>query len=181
MIQNTVFILSLALMGVVLMCFLYVAMLASSEGPAYPKIQARAYGYRSLLFWILLVVSVITTIITTQDLPYAATRNDLVGVNKQIDVTGGQWYWQLSDSQANVGETVVFNVSSADVTHGLGVYDDKMRLIGQTQAMPGYSNALKLTFKNPGRYKLLCLEYCGLAHHAMVSNFEVIDQTANKN
>jgi len=116
MIQNTVFILSLILMGVVLACFLYVALFASSEGSTYSRIQARAYNYRSLLFWILLVVSVITTIITTQDLPYAASRNSLANVDKQIDVTGGQWYWQLSDSVAKVGDTVVFNVNSVDVT-----------------------------------------------------------------
>ena len=71
---------------------------------------------------------------------------------------------------------MVFNVRAGDVTHGLGVYDPQMRLIGQTQAMPGYENSLKLTLSEPGTYKLLCMEYCGLAHHAMTSDFTVTAQ-----
>ncbi len=181
MIQNAVFIISLTLMGSVLAFFSFVAIYASTEASAYSKIQERAYSIRTKLFWVLVVVSVIAIIITTLDLPYAATRGDLIGVDKQIDVTGGQWYWKLSDNKANIGETIVFNVTSADVNHGLGVYDDEMRLIGQTQAMPGYSNALKLSFQKSGQYKLVCLEYCGIAHHAMISNFEVVDQNSKNN
>lgn len=173
MIQNTVFILTIALMGIVLAAFLFVALNASKDGGDYSPIQARAYSIRAKFFWVLVVGSVLITAITTLDLPYAATRGSLAGVDKQIDVTGRQWYWELSDSSAKTGDTVVFNVSAADVTHGLGVYDEEMRLIGQTQAMPGYSNSLKLTFEKPGTYKLLCMEYCGLAHHAMVSEFKV--------
>ncbi len=180
MIQNTVFILTLVLMGLVLAAFLFVALNATSNGGQYQPIQEKAYRFRSKMFWLLLITSLLAIVITTQDLPYSSTRGDLTGVDRQIDVTGGQWYWQLSDSNATVGETVVFNVSAIDVTHGLGVYDENMRLIGQTQAMPGYSNALKLTFKKKGQYKLLCLEYCGLAHHAMVSNFEVKEANQNQ-
>jgi cytochrome c oxidase subunit 2 len=50
-----------------------------------------------------------------------------------------------------------------------------MRLVGQTQAMPGYTNSIKITFKESGIYKLLCMEYCGLAHHAMITDFTVVD------
>ncbi len=70
----------------------------------------------------------------------------------------------------------MFNVSAADVTHGLGVYDENLRLLGQTQAMPGYENSLKITFDQPGKYKLMCMEYCGLVHHAMISDFTVAGQ-----
>ena len=81
----------------------------------------------------------------------------------------------MSESQAKVGENVVFNVTAIDVTHGLGIYDPDMRLITQTQAMPGYTNSLAVTFDAPGTYKLLCMEYCGLAHHGMVSEFTVTE------
>lgn len=175
MIQDIVFTVSLILMGVVAASFLYVAYNSRFLISDYSKVQEKAYRIRSRLFWVLLFSSLLLTAVTLQDLPYASTRGDLEGVSKQIDVSGGQWYWQLSDSQAKKGETVVFNVSAVDVNHGLGVYDNEMRLLGQTQAMPGYSNALKLTFDKPGKYQLLCLEYCGLAHHAMVSNFEVTE------
>jgi len=35
--------------------------------------------------------------------------------------------------------------------------------------MPGMEAATTLvhTFKEPGEYKIRCLEYCGIVHHAM--------------
>ena len=68
---------------------------------------------------------------------------------------------------------MIFNVTSGDVNHGLGVYDPSMRMVGQAQAMPGYVNRLAVTLDRPGTYKLLCMEYCGLVHHAMVSELTV--------
>ncbi|MGS2724157.1 hypothetical protein ACVBEJ_10465 [Porticoccus sp. GXU_MW_L64] len=176
MIQETVLVLSLVLMAVVLGGFVFVALNASKDGGDYQPIQKRAYGVRRKLFWLLLVAGIPITVATTVDLPFAATRGDVADADRQIEVVGYQWYWQLSGSSAEVGETVVFNVAAADVSHGLGVYDKHMRLIGQTQAMPGYTNSLKLTFEQPGTYKLMCLEYCGLAHHAMVSDFIVTEK-----
>jgi len=46
--------------------------------------------------------------------------------------------------------------------------------VAQTQAMPGYTNVLRHTFKDPGNYKILCLEYCGLVHHGMMSELTVV-------
>jgi len=39
--------------------------------------------------------------------------------------------------------------------------------------MPGYVNRLGYTFTETGEYEVLCLEYCGLAHHAMVAKIIV--------
>lgn len=176
MIHDTVLVITLVLMAIVFSAFAYVALHAAGEAHDYPPIQDKSYGIRSLFFWFLVIAGVIITVITTMDLPFAATRGDRSGVTQEISVEGKQWYWQLSSTTAAVGETVVFNVRAGDVTHGLGVYDPQMRLIGQTQAMPGYENSLKLTLSEPGTYKLLCMEYCGLAHHAMTSDFTVTAQ-----
>jgi len=173
MIQDTVFIITLALMGLIVAVFVFVAINAGKEAAEYSSIQTRAYSLRTKLFWALLIAGVLITVVTTQDLPFAATRGHTEDVTKYIDVSGHQWYWKLSDSSAKVGDTVVFKVTAADVTHGFGVYDEQLRLLGQTQAMPGYENALKITFEQPGQYKLMCMEYCGLAHHGMVSDFTV--------
>ena len=173
MIHDTVFVTTIILMGVVLAVFAYVAISASREEVEYATVQSRSYALRSKFFWTLTITGVVITVITTLDLPFAATRGQLSGVDRSIDIGGGQWYWQLSETSAKAGETVVFNVSALDVTHGLGIYDPQLRLIGQTQAMPGYTNALKVTFDQPGTYKLMCMEYCGVAHHAMVSEFTV--------
>jgi cytochrome c oxidase subunit 2 len=40
--------------------------------------------------------------------------------------------------------------------------------------MPGYINQVRYTFTKPGRYRVLCLEYCGLVHHDMTANLRVV-------
>ena len=34
-------------------------------------------------------------------------------------------------------------------------------------------NRLHHVFERPGRYRVLCLEYCGLVHHDMLAEFTV--------
>ena len=66
-----------------------------------------------------------------------------------------------------------FHVTSKDVNHGFALYDPDMRIVAQTQAMPGYTNVLRYTFNEPGVYRVLCLEYCGVAHHEMTAEIKV--------
>lgn len=171
--QESITLLSLALMASLIGVFIYVATKASQETVEYPAMQTKAYRIRRNFFFLLLLAGAPITLLTTLDLPFAATRGNLSNVDRVIDVEGRQWFWQMSDNEAKVGETVVFRVTTADVNHGLGIYDENMRILGQTQAMPGYTNSLKMKFDKPGTYKLLCMEYCGLAHHAMVSELVV--------
>ena len=175
MIQSTVLLITIVLMAVVTLGFAYVGINASKPAVDYPPLQAKAYGIRSALFWVLLIAGGIITVITTLDLPYAATRGDISGDSLQVDVEGSQWYWKLSQHQAAAGQSVVFNVTATDVNHGLALYDPQMNVLSQTQAMPGYTNSLELTLEQPGKYQLMCMEYCGTAHHAMVSEFQVTE------
>ena len=173
--QEHVFLLTLVLMLLVFSVFIWVA-ITSQKGTqeAYVDIQHKAYSKRFILFTTMLIAGVVIAIATTQSLPYSATRGGALDQDTQIvNVVGKQWYWELSQNNAKTGVPVLFNVTSGDVNHGLGIYDSDMRLLGQTQAMPGYENKLKFTFTQPGEYKLMCMEYCGLAHHVMISSFFV--------
>ncbi len=68
---------------------------------------------------------------------------------------------------------VEFRVTSLDTNHGFAVYDPNGAIVAQTQAMPGYFNRLRIHFDKPGFYAVLCLEYCGVAHHVMRSGIIV--------
>ena len=46
-------------------------------------------------------------------------------------------------------------------------------VLGNVQAMPGYTNDLRLTLDEPGTYLISCLEFCGRDHHRMFREFEV--------
>ena len=173
MIQVTVFGVTVVLMLVVAGTFAFVAFNAGREVLDYPPLQKKSYSLRAKFFWTLLLAGVLITVLTTLDLPYAATRGHLPEDAVEIDVLGRQWFWEVDNTELKAGDTVVFKVSAADVNHGIGIYDPKLRMLGQTQAMPGYTNALTVKLDQPGNYKLLCMEYCGLAHHAMVSEITV--------
>jgi cytochrome c oxidase subunit 2 len=75
--------------------------------------------------------------------------------------------------QLPMGSLVEFRVTSFDVNHGFSVYSPDGHLLGQTQAMPGNVNRLRLRFPQPGRYTVLCLELCGMGHHRMRGVFDV--------
>ena len=173
MIQDSVLILTLVVMAILTGVFIAVALNAGKEAVDYAPVQSKAFGVRRWLFWLLLLGGVLTTVITTQDLPYAATRGQTADADVVIDVNGRQWFWEMSATEVSAGDTVLFNLTASDVNHGFGVYDPNMVMLGQTQAMPGYTNSLKLTLTEPGAYRLLCLEYCGLAHHGMIGELTV--------
>jgi cytochrome c oxidase subunit 2 len=72
------------------------------------------------------------------------------------------------------GRPVEFHVTSKDVNHGFAIYDQGLRIVAQTQAMPNYVNILRYTFPASGTYRVLCLESCGLAHHMMAAEITAI-------
>jgi cytochrome c oxidase subunit 2 len=142
---------------------------------ADPEQTARIDPYllRRLLLIGLIGLGIVITVATIPPPLYTAQNQPPEGT-QEVDIVGAMWYWQLHPAQVESGRPVLFNVTSADVNHGLGIYDQDLRLLTQTQAMPGYVNKLAYTFTQPGIYRLMCLEYCGLAHHGMMGFLEVI-------
>lgn len=68
-----------------------------------------------------------------------------------------------------VGSHVTFYVTSADVEHGFSV-----PLTGvNTMVTPGWISTISHTFKTPGKYLLVCNEYCGSGHQLMAGDIEV--------
>jgi len=155
----------------VLVLFAWVALRASQRSD-YEPIRGRAARVRFIVFWGLVVLCTPIIVYSLADLPYPQRVRQSAGA-EVITATGHQWRWELSKNQVVVGKPVEFHVNAGDVTHGFGIYDPQLRLVAQTQAMPGYTNVLRYTFKQPGDYKILCLEYCGLAHHGMMAELTV--------
>jgi cytochrome c oxidase subunit 2 len=167
-----VWLISLAGMGLVALVFIYVISQAGKAADA-AQVQKKAYAIRRWWFIALLIFGVGVTYASLQPFPIADQNAQLQ--NAQIvEVVGHQWFWDLSQHQVKAGTTVEFHVTSADVNHGFAIYGPNELIVAQTQAMPGFTNRLVHTFAQPGKYRVLCLEYCGLAHHGMASEFEVV-------
>lgn len=144
----------------------------SGNGANYSLIQRGANRFRVYYFWALIAVISVATIVTLSRLPYPA-KQAAGDAPQVINATAFQWYWELTGEKVSANRPVEFRVSAKDVNHGFGLYDSSLRLLAQTQAMPGYVNVLRYTFDKAGTYQILCLEYCGLAHHSMTAKITV--------
>ena len=67
------------------------------------------------------------------------------------------------------GSTVDFYLTSQDVVHGFYVDGTDVNLM----AIPNTVNYAQAHFTRPGKYHVICHEYCGLGHQDMVGVIEV--------
>ncbi len=170
--NNLPWIITLSGLGIIAVTFMIVALKSQQREEDFPSITRSAYKVRTIFFVAFLISGVAIAGLTLSHLPYDAHEH----LNKEavnVNVMGHQWRWEIDRTELPVNTPIVFNVSSSDVNHGFAIYNEDLKLLTQTQAMPGYINKLTYTFDKPGTYKILCLEYCGLAHHAMLSELIV--------
>ena len=164
--QSTILAITLVLMAVVALVFWRVARSVNLEVGS-----SNAGSRRRTLFWVLVILGVIVTVGSLRQWPHAVSAGaDVV----QVNATGELWSWEIDTRKVPVGKQVVFNLHTKDVNHGFGVYDPSGRLVVQMQAMPGYINKVAYVFDEPGQYRVLCLEFCGVGHHDMNDEFEVV-------
>jgi cytochrome c oxidase subunit 2 len=134
------------------------------------RVRKAAYALRKPWLLFLVVTLALALGVASFWLPYAKGAP----ADRTVTVVGGQFYWSLSETELRRGERVRFEVTSADVNHGFGLYDPGGRLIGSVQAMPGYVNRLSVTLERAGTYTIACFEFCGLDHHVMIRELEVL-------
>ena len=170
--QTAAWMWSLMFMAVIAAVFLWVVAGASTKATDQPD-PAPAYRWRNRLFWTVIAAGVALTFGTLWDWPIAGHAAAAPKPDVVIRAVGQQWRWQLDRDTVKVGELVEFEVTASDVNHGFAIYHGKNRIVAQAQAMPGYVNKLRVRFTEPGDYEILCLEYCGLAHHGMRSVIKV--------
>ena len=167
--QTTILLLSLALMLATLVLILR-AVLATGGPDAPPTIHST----RQRLLFGLIVLGAIVSVASLREWPHKAPGHDA----HVVQITSGQWWWDTDTTELPLGQEVEFRVSTEDVNHGLGIYDPNMRLLVQVQAMPGYVNSVVHTFDTPGTHRILCMEFCGIAHHDMTYEFDVVEDNS---
>jgi cytochrome c oxidase subunit 2 len=134
--------------------------------------QVTDTGYRLRRYWLGFLALLLTSgvVLSLFFLPYPGSADP---TSATVRVSGGLFYWSMNPETVSAGTDINFDVTSADVNHGFGLYDPDGVLIGSVQAMPGYHNQLDLTLDKAGTYMIACLEYCGFKHHEMLREFEV--------
>jgi cytochrome c oxidase subunit II len=123
--------------------------------------------------WLLIVIALLVVLLfaTIFFIPYGKStpKNSQV-----VNVSAFQFGWLLSQSTVKANVPVEFVLTSKDVNHDFAVYDSKGVYLFQIGVVPNQTQKLVHTFTKPGRYDVLCLEYCGLAHDQMQAHFEVV-------
>lgn len=173
--QNEIWLITLIGMGLVTLGFVHVIIQARRPADEAQREKAHKISniLRRWLFWALLVLGIGVAYATLRQFPIPQQHGPLQAA-QVVNVDGYQWGWKISKTRLPVGVPIEFRVTSSDVNHGFAIYAPDDRIVTQTQAMPGYVNKILYTFKEPGTYKIQCLEYCGLAHHVMTAQLEVV-------
>jgi cytochrome c oxidase subunit II len=131
---------------------------------------ARSENAWLVVVLVLLVALLLSTIWLT---PYGDEGKAASGGRRVIEVTGVQFAWTVTPNEVEAGERIEFRIHAADVNHAFGLYDPDDRLVFQVQAMPEKLQKEYATLTRPGVYRIVCLEFCGVAHHAMLSRLVV--------
>lgn len=166
MMQMTVLALSLFLMALIVVAFVSSIRVAGRGDPVTvgEKLRMR-------LVVGMLVVGAVVSVVSLWNWPHAVSASQ---ASTTINVSGAQWYWEIDTETVPLGTPVVFNAHTIDVTHGLGVVNAAGEMLFQTQAMPGYVNKVEYIFTEPGTYRVVCLEYCGVGHADMITEFTAV-------
>jgi cytochrome c oxidase subunit 2 len=150
--------------------FVYVAREAQVE--TYETVRQRGALIRRWWFRGLLGAGLIAFAGSLAWLPYQRARPP-GGEATAVRVTARQFVFDASVGCVPADRPVELAVGADDVTHGVGVYGPDGRIVGQVQAMPGFTNVLRLRLDPEGEYTLRCLELCGPGHHGWAKTMKV--------
>jgi cytochrome c oxidase subunit 2 len=166
--------LGIFLAGALALAFVFAAASqVARRGPeTYTKVAARAYRLRLIWFFALGGILTAAFLSASPFVPYASHRLASGPATAHVSVTGSQYLWSVG-GRVTSGAKTDLSVTSADVNHGFGLYDPSGHLVGQVQAMPGFTNHLVLQLSGPGDYMIRCLEYCGPGHSSMLMTLHV--------
>jgi cytochrome c oxidase subunit 2 len=97
-----------------------------------------------------------------------------------VTAIGRMWEWEFDYSNGikskelviPINRAVRINLKSEDVNHSLFIPAFRVK----EDAIPGYNNYLWFIPKITGSYEIMCTEYCGLLHSAMLTKARVVEQ-----
>jgi cytochrome c oxidase subunit II len=156
----------------------------ASDGP--DAIGVQVHDNHTLEFWwtiiptaFVVLLSILSVRIWAQ-IQLAQPANGLV-----VESIGHQWYFTFRYPQIHgevTGEMhlpqnvpVVLNVTSSDVIHSFWVPAFRLK----ADMVPGLINTIRFTPKYPGRYPIICTEFCGTDHGMMNATVPGVDGKAN--
>ena len=85
-----------------------------------------------------------------------------------IFLLGRQWEW-YPILHLRKGKEYRLHLSSVDVLHSMSIYPINMNF----EAVPGWDMVLTITPTSIHDFRIICNEFCGIGHHAMIGKIIV--------
>jgi cytochrome c oxidase subunit 2 len=143
---------------------------ASTRGPRTLDLERIQHAERSW-FVVAVVILIAILVATIAFTPYGRSAGKDAQV---VNIQAFQFAWVIPSVPLKAGRQVEFRLTSKDVNHSFAVYTAGGKLLFQVQVMPGKTQTYVYTFHKPGTYQVVCLEYCGVGHADMKSEFTVM-------
>jgi cytochrome c oxidase subunit 2 len=89
----------------------------------------------------------------------------------EIHYVARMWSFEPPNIELPTGAEADIYLNSVDVNHGFQILGTNVNLM----AVPGAVNYSHVVFKTPGKYTVVCHEYCGAGHHGMTTTIMVSD------
>ena len=87
----------------------------------------------------------------------------------QVAIVAMAFGYNAPELKVPVGKEIIFKLTSTDVVHSFTIDNTKVNMM----VVPGRITTKSYTFDKPGKYLILCNEYCGGGHHLMFTEIEV--------
>lgn len=157
--------------------FVYVVYRKSRPGQSTGDTTKSLSRHEGVWVGVVVVLFIAFNLMSLGYMPTIQTANAATHENiQQVDVTAVSWAYEISDRTLETGRPVRFSGKSSDTMHGFAVYHPDGDVLFTMMLMPGLERPTSLihTFNDPGTYIVRCLEYCGIAHHAMRDQLTVV-------
>jgi len=90
----------------------------------------------------------------------------------EIHYLAMMWSFEPEEVEIPRGATVDLYLTSEDVLHGFQILGTNTNLM----AVPGTVNYARVHFDKPGKYRIVCHEYCGVDHQSMAAEINVVER-----
>lgn len=142
-----------------------------STREGHKELDAELAAHREKAWLGIVIAFLVTTLLgTILIVPYGESA----GPDGQVvNVVARQFGFTLTPATVAAGKPVEFRMTSEDANHGFAVTTQDNKLLFQAQIVPEHTQHVVHTFDDPGTYKIVCFEFCGVGHHVMLSQIEV--------
>jgi len=87
----------------------------------------------------------------------------------ELRMIAKMWAFEPKIVRLPVGSTLEIFMTSKDVNHGFQIVGTNINVM----AVPGVMTQAEITFNNPGAYRIVCNEFCGIGHQEMNGVIEI--------